>query len=105
VLLFLVWDVLSHAWAPIDDALTSVHQGKGGLGVAVGYAVLFAAGLAVGLLTLVYYESWKAGRSSGALTSAAVPSPRDPGPWAPEGRGSSPEPDSPPGPPPDDSHC
>jgi ZIP family zinc transporter len=47
--------------------------------VAVGYAVLFAAGLAVGLLTLVYYESWMAGHSSGALTSAAVPSPRGPG--------------------------
>ena len=58
VLLFLVWDVLSHAWAPIDSALTLVHTGKGGLGPAAGYGVLFAAGLAAGLLSMVYYESW-----------------------------------------------
>jgi zinc transporter, ZIP family len=79
VLLFLVWDVLSHAWAPIDDALTSVHDGKGGLAVAVGYGVLFAAGLAVGLLTLVYYESWMTRHSSPAQASSAVPSARGPG--------------------------
>jgi zinc transporter, ZIP family len=79
VLLFLVWDVLSHAWAPIDDALTSVHQGKGGLVVAVGYGVLFTAGLAVGLLTLVYYESWMERYSSRSQVSAAVPSPHGPG--------------------------
>jgi hypothetical protein len=64
VLLFLVWDVFSHAWAPIDDALASVHAGKGGLGAAAGYGVLFAAGLAVGLLSLVYYESWMVRRIS-----------------------------------------
>jgi zinc transporter, ZIP family len=58
VLLFLVWDVFSAAWAPIDEALTSAHDGKGGLGVAAGYGVLFAAGLAAGLLSLVYYERW-----------------------------------------------
>ncbi len=60
VLLFLFWDVLSVAWAPIDDALTSAHEGKGGLGAAAGYGLLFGGGLAVGLLALVYYESWMA---------------------------------------------
>jgi ZIP family zinc transporter len=64
VLLFLVWDVLSHAWVPIEDALTSVHAGRGGLGSAVGYGVLFAAGLAVGLLSMVYYEGWMGRRLS-----------------------------------------
>lgn len=58
VLLFLVWDVLSHAWAPIDVALTAVHTGKAGWGTALGYGVLFAAGLGAGLLSMVYYESW-----------------------------------------------
>jgi ZIP family zinc transporter len=58
VLLFLVWDVLTHAWAPIEDALTLVHDGKGGLGAAAGYGLLFTAGLAAGLLSLVYYEYW-----------------------------------------------
>jgi ZIP family zinc transporter len=60
VLLFLFWDVLSAAWAPIDTALSTAHEGKGGLGAAAGYGVLFTAGLAVGLLALVYYESWMA---------------------------------------------
>jgi ZIP family zinc transporter len=69
VLLFLFWDVLAAAWDPIDVALTSVHEGKGGLGVAVGYGLLFAAGLAVGLLALVRYESWMARQSPGAQTT------------------------------------
>jgi ZIP family zinc transporter len=60
VLLFLFWDVLSAAWVPIDKALSSAHEGRGGLGAAAGYGVLFAAGLAVGLLSLVHYESWMA---------------------------------------------
>jgi ZIP family zinc transporter len=58
VLLFLVWDVLSAAWEPIDSALGSVHEGHGGAGRAVGYGALAAAGLAVGLLSLVFYERW-----------------------------------------------
>jgi ZIP family zinc transporter len=60
VLLFLFWDVLAAAWAPIDEALSSAHEGKGGYGTAGGYGLLFTAGLAVGLLSLVYYESWMA---------------------------------------------
>jgi ZIP family zinc transporter len=62
VLLFLVWDVLSAAWEPIDGALGEVHAGHGGLGAAVGYGALFAGGLAVGLLGLVGYERWMARR-------------------------------------------
>jgi len=79
VLLFLVWDVFSHAWAPIDEALASVHAGKGGLGAAAGYGVLFAGGLAVGLLSLVYYESWMTKRISQAQTSAAPSGGHGPG--------------------------
>jgi len=58
VLLFLVWDVLSAAWEPIDSALGSVHDGHGGLGKAIGYGALFAAGLSVGLLALVLWERY-----------------------------------------------
>jgi ZIP family zinc transporter len=79
VLLFLVWDVLSAAWAPIDDALTSAHHGKGGLAVAAGYGVLFAAGLAAGLLSLVYYEKWMGRKVSRIQTSAAGPGLLGPG--------------------------
>lgn len=58
ILLFLVWDVLAHAWDPIDVALVSVHAGHGGLGTAVGYGLLFVLGLAVGLVGLTMYERW-----------------------------------------------
>lgn len=58
VLVFLVWDVLSAAWEPIDAALGQFHSGDGGLAGAFGYGALFAGGLVVGLLGLVAYESW-----------------------------------------------
>ena len=79
VLLFLVWDVLTHAWAPIDVALTSFHSGKGGLGTAVGYGVLFAAGLAAGLLSMVYYEIWMGRQVSRSRTPEASRGRRGPG--------------------------
>jgi ZIP family zinc transporter len=58
VLIFLVWDVLSAAWEPIDSALSRVHDGHGGLGDAFGYGALFVAGLSVGLLSLVAWERY-----------------------------------------------
>jgi ZIP family zinc transporter len=58
VLVFLLWDVFSAAWEPIDSALSDFHAGEGGLGSAIGYGLLFVGGLAVGLLSLVAYERW-----------------------------------------------
>ncbi len=58
ILLFLVWDVLTHAWEPVDAALASFHNGTGDLGPVFGYGALFFGGLGVGLLSLVYYEQW-----------------------------------------------
>lgn len=58
VLLFLVWDVLSAAWDPVETALVGVHDHTGGLGPVFGYGALFAGGLAVGLLSLVAYERY-----------------------------------------------
>ncbi|MBN9101200.1 MULTISPECIES: ZIP family metal transporter [unclassified Pseudonocardia] len=56
VLIFLLWDVLAHAWEPVDAALGALHDGSGSLGPVVGYGLLFLGGLAVGLLALVSYE-------------------------------------------------
>jgi ZIP family zinc transporter len=72
ILLFLVWDVLSAAWEPIDAALSRVHDGQGGTGTAAGYGAIFAAGLAVGLLGLVAYERWMA-RTSPRPASGSGP--------------------------------
>jgi zinc transporter, ZIP family len=60
ILLFLVWDVLDHAWEPIDNALSALHDHTGGLGPVFGYGALFAAGLSVGLLSLVAYDRYLA---------------------------------------------
>ena len=58
ILLFLVWDVLSAAWEPIDEGLAAHHETGAGLGSTLGYGVLFALGLTVGLLGLQQYEAW-----------------------------------------------
>jgi ZIP family zinc transporter len=58
ILLFLVWDVFSAAWEPIDAALSARHAGTGGMGPVLGYGVLFAGGLSAGLLGLVAYDRY-----------------------------------------------
>jgi ZIP family zinc transporter len=81
VLVFLVWDVLSAAWEPIDGALSSFHEGDGGLGSAAGYGLLFAGGIAIGLLALVWYERWMdRSTSTRATIVAASPGPEIPSP-------------------------
>ena len=74
ILLFLLWDVLSAAWEPIDAALSQFHEGDGGLGSATGYGLLFAGGLAVGLLSLVAYERWM-DRTTGTPDAGLVDDP------------------------------
>ncbi len=58
ILIFLIWDVTTHAWEPVDTALAAVHDRTGGLAPVFGYGALFAVGLAVGLGSLVAYEAW-----------------------------------------------
>jgi ZIP family zinc transporter len=69
ILLFILWDVLSHAWDPIDSAL-GAHRNASALGNGL---VLFSC-LGVGLLGLVYFDRWSARR--------ATPPARRPGPGA-----------------------
>ncbi|MDP9027181.1 MAG: zinc permease [Actinomycetota bacterium] len=52
VLLFLVWDVLSHAWEPIDVALVARPIPP----VIILFAALFVIGLVVGLLGIALFE-------------------------------------------------
>ncbi|MGW1028210.1 ZIP family metal transporter [Streptomyces sp. NPDC002577] len=53
ILTFLVWDVLTHAWEPVDEAL-SKHTWAN---VASG-SVTLAVGLTIGLAGLVHYDAW-----------------------------------------------
>src|ERR1700712_956227 len=47
VLVFLVWDILTHAWEPTDAALAAGHWG-----VAARGGIVMAAGLTVGMAGL-----------------------------------------------------
>ena len=69
VLLFLLWDILSHASAPVETALPALRRGDRSF---VALAVIFALGLGVGLLTLIYVN----GRLFGRTKHAPPPAPR-----------------------------
>ncbi|MGW3264210.1 ZIP family metal transporter [Streptomyces sp. NPDC001056] len=67
ILTFLVWDVLTHAWEPVDEALskrTWASVASGGITLAVG--------LTIGLAGLVHYDAW-AGRRRAAYASRPGP--------------------------------
>ncbi len=76
VLVFLLWDVLSQAFRPIDAALANLRDHHGGLGPVLGYGALFGVGLTVGLMGLVYYER---AMSAAARSRAAAPTRFGPG--------------------------
>jgi ZIP family zinc transporter len=82
ILLFLVWDVLSAAWEPIDAGLNRIHDGSGGGGTVAGYGALFIVGLSVGLLSLVAYERWMAALAKRQAAAPAYPQPQGFGPGA-----------------------
>jgi ZIP family zinc transporter len=58
ILIFLLWDVLAHAWEPIDGALSEHHYGP-----AAGNGIVLAIGFGAGLIGLVYFDRWVAGRA------------------------------------------
>jgi ZIP family zinc transporter len=58
VLLFLLWDVLVHGVAPVEEALEQAAEGERGWAKFAGLAALLAGGLVAGLMSLVYYERW-----------------------------------------------
>src|SRR5881628_2338682 len=51
ILVFLLWDILSHAGEPVEAAITDGQRGQ-----FAAMAVIFAAGVGVGLLGLVYFN-------------------------------------------------
>src|SRR2546430_8575305 len=60
ILVFLLWDVLAHAWAPVDGALATKRYGP-----ALRDGLVLAAGTCVGLAGLVYFDRWVARRVKG----------------------------------------
>src|SRR5690348_1366855 len=80
ILIFLIWDVLVHAFEPVDSALGKLHDGSGGAGPVIGYAALFFLGITVGLGSLVLYEGWLGSKAKAAAAGGPGAPPRKFGP-------------------------
>ena len=59
ILIFLLWDVLTHAWDPIDSALSDHRYGS-----AAGNGAVFFACFGLGLVALVYFDRYVARRAT-----------------------------------------
>lgn len=57
ILLFLLFDVLSNGVEPVENALSDAQDGGSWLHFT-GLAALLAAGVTVGVMSLVYYDRW-----------------------------------------------
>src|SRR5260370_7437803 len=53
ILIFILWDILSHASGPVEAALVGARTGSPT--TFVWMAIIFAVGIAPGLLALVYF--------------------------------------------------
>jgi len=58
ILIFLIWDVLAHAYDPITVALGQLHHHTGSFTMVISYTLLFFGGIGVGLLSLTYYDKF-----------------------------------------------
>ncbi|HLY95313.1 MAG TPA: ZIP family metal transporter [Gaiellaceae bacterium] len=68
ILVFLLWDVLSHAVDPIDSALSARHWGRFSWLAALG-----AAGFTLGLMSLVHYDAWMKKRANRRASTLVGP--------------------------------
>src|SRR6059058_6201110 len=62
ILVFLLWDVLSHGVEPVDTAVAAHHWSR-----VAELAPLLGVGLGLGYLGLVYYDRWMANKRSTPL--------------------------------------
>jgi ZIP family zinc transporter len=72
VLLFLLWDVLTHGWQPVEDSMVAAQKGTESWLHFAGLAAIFAGGLAIGLVGLVYYDRYMSAAAKRAA-AAKVP--------------------------------
>ena len=63
ILVFLLWEVLSHAAEPVEDSLVGAVGGEESWGTFALRAPVVIVGLGIGLLGLAYYERWMAARA------------------------------------------
>lgn len=62
VLVFLLYDILTHAIEPVESSLTAAKE-DGSWATFAQLSAIFVVGLGVGLLSLVYYDRWMTRRA------------------------------------------
>ena len=67
ILLFLLYDVLAHGVGPVEESLEEAVAEGGSWAEFVGLAGLMAAGLILGLMSLVYYDRWMKSRPAPSI--------------------------------------
>jgi ZIP family zinc transporter len=68
ILIFLLWDVISHGVGPIEEELEDRHWGE-----FAWFSVLGLAGFVIGAMGLVYYEQWMQRRRERRATPLVGP--------------------------------
>jgi ZIP family zinc transporter len=71
ILIFLLWDVLSAGIEPVENAVVDASQKSGSWWRVLGFGALLTATVAIGLVSLVYYDRW--------LRNRTAPRPEGPG--------------------------
>ncbi|HEX8099867.1 MAG TPA: ZIP family metal transporter [Actinomycetota bacterium] len=64
ILLFLLFEIFHGAFEPLEEAVEHLHEGDGGWGPVLGMGAVLVAGLAGGLLSLLYLSRWQSARRS-----------------------------------------
>ena len=73
ILIFLLWDVLSHSTEPVEAALVAASVDHTGTWARfAGLASTFVACLGAGMLSLVYYDRWNGRRHRRRLGPGAA---------------------------------
>ncbi len=62
ILLFLLFEIFHGAFEPLEEAVEHLHEGEGAWSSVLAFGVLFTAGIAAGLLSLLYLSKYQPGR-------------------------------------------
>ena len=73
ILVFLLFDILEHATGPLEDAVNAVRGSHHGVGHLVAMGSVYAGGIAVGLMGLLYVSRmWRSRRTQASFGPGAM---------------------------------
>src|SRR5690349_19601941 len=73
ILVFLLFDILSHATEPLESAVNTVRETHHGVGHLIATGAIYTGGIAVGLMGLLYVSRmWRNRRAPAGLGPGAM---------------------------------